>query len=259
MSESARRRNGLDRGEQVAESLAAQLFGGDYPPGSYLPRETDLCTRFGLSRASVRTGLQQLTALGIITRIAGSGTVVNEYRDWDVLDPVVTRWMADYAMPNPEFLREIFEFRLAVEPFIASVAASRATAHDLVGMEEAFQGMERSLDGGDLSAGTEPFSEYDVAFHEAIYRATHNVVWTQLAHMLRPSIKLVISQSNDTADELQDSLARHRHLMDCIRLRRPQAAYDAALSVMSRTAYDLNLDASGNTMPAAVPARMPAR
>jgi DNA-binding FadR family transcriptional regulator len=231
-----------DLGKRLADRLARDLFSGRYPPGAYLPKEAELCEQFDMSRASVRGGLQLLVALGMITRISGQGTLVREYRDWNLLDPLVTRWMADYAAPNLGFLREIFEFRHAVEPFIAMIAAQRATARDLVAIEDAFAGMEQCLENGQASASGLNFTDYDIEFHAAIYRATHNVVWSQLAHILRPSIQLVIAKSNDTADELRDSLGRHRRLMECIRLRQVDAAYGAARAVMKRTAFDLGLN-----------------
>ncbi len=232
-----------DLGNRVAESLASALFSGDYPPGSLLPKEVDLAERFAVSRASIRTGLQSLTALGIISRHAGQGTVVREYGDWNILDPLVTRWMADYASPNPEILRQIFEFRRTTEPFISALAAERATARDLMAIEDGFLGMERTLEETALG---EPlpraFSEHDVAFHAAIYRATHNLVWAQLAHILRPTILMVIRKTNDAAGELRDSLERHRRLLESIRLRQPEAAFRAAVRVMARTGQDLGLD-----------------
>lgn len=230
-----------DLGKRMAEHLAQDLFSGRHSPGGFLPKEAELCEQFQMSRASVRNGLQLLVALGIVTRISGQGTVVREYRDWNLLDPLVTRWMADYAAPNLEFLREIFEFRHAVEPFIAMIAAQRATARDLLAIEEAFSGMERCLASGRMKSDGRGFSDYDIEFHAAIYRATRNVVWSQLAHILRPSILLVIAKSNDTADELRDSLERHRRLMECIRLRQVEEAHDAARAVMKRTAFDLGL------------------
>lgn len=237
-----------DLGNQVAERLAVDLFAGRYRPGDLLPKETELCDTFGVSRPSVRSGLQILVSLGIVRRISGHGTVVEEYREWNILDPLVTRWMAQHAAPNPQFMAEIFEFRHATEPFISAVAARKATARDLLAMEEAFHGMERMV--GAVGTDTvddagKSFSDYDVEFHAAIYRATHNLVWAQLAHILRPSIMLVVRTSNETAEELQDSLGRHRHLMECIRLRRPDDAFEAARSVMARTAIDLHLQDAG--------------
>lgn len=236
-------------GTQVAERLAADLFGGRYKPGDLLPKETELCESFGMSRPSVRSGLQILTALGIIRRISGHGTVVEDFREWKTLDPLLTGWMARYAAPNPAFVAEIFEFRHATEPYISAVAARKATARDLLAMEEAFTGMERTLRAFGVTTTADEagltFTDYDVDFHTAIYRATRNLVWSQLAHILRPSLTLVVRTSNETAEELQDSLERHRHLMECIRLRRPEDAFEAARSVMARTAYDLDLVATG--------------
>lgn len=243
-----------DQGSRVAERLARDLFSGAYPPGALLPREIDLAETFGVSRASVRAGLQNLTALGIIARLAGQGTTVREYSDWNILDPLVTRWMAEHAAPNPEILRQIFEFRRTTEPFISAQAARRANARDLAAIEDGYLGMARALDQGNENdegaAGhaSGAFTESDVAFHAAIYRATHNLVWSQLAHILRPTIKIVIQTTNNSAAELRDSLERHRSLMECIRLRQPEAAFEAAVHVMARTGQDLGL--SGDGMPA---------
>lgn len=237
-------------GNQVAARLASDLFSGVYQPGDLLPTELKLVETFGVSRASVRSGLQTLVALGIVRRQSGLGSVVTEYRDWNVLDPAVTSWMSEYANPNPEFLREIYEFRRSTEPFIAALAAQRATARDLVAIEESFFGMEGAVPdaGGSRDrVDMRAFTMADVGFHAAIYRATHNLVWAQLSHILQPAIQLVISKSNDTADELRDSLGRHRHLMECIRLRQPEAAFEAAARVIARTGFDLGLGGEDDT------------
>ncbi len=237
-----------DLGQKVAEHLAADLFAGRWKAGDLLPKETDLCERFGVSRPSVRSGMQILTSLGIVRRISGHGTVVSEFQEWTMLDPLVTRWMVQYSGPNPQLVAEIFEFRHATEPFISAIAARRATARDLLAIEEAFLGMERTVQSGVSDVPDShglTFSDYDVDFHAAIYRATHNMVWSQLSHILHPAILLVVRTSNTTAEELLDSLERHRRLMDCIRLRQPEEAFEAALHVMARTAYDLDLEDTG--------------
>ncbi len=228
---------GRDLGFQLADRLAGDIFSGTVVPGELLLKETELSELFGISRASVRAGLQTLESLGIIRRQAGQGTIVEEYREWNILDPLVTRWMVEYANPNPAFLCEIFEFRFASEPFISAVAASRATAHDLATIEAAYLGMERSGREGKTNA----FTDADMAFHTAIYRATHNLVWAQLAHILGPTIMLVVRKTNESADELNDTLERHKKLFECIRLRQPEAAFDAAIHVMQRSAFDLGI------------------
>ncbi|MCP5416476.1 MAG: FadR family transcriptional regulator [Chromatiaceae bacterium] len=237
MQSKTTRINGRDLGNQVAKQIARDLFSGAYQPGDMLPPETDLAEQLAVSRASVRSGLQTLSALGIIRRQAGIGTVVEETCEWNILDPQVSGWMIEYAHPNPDFFRDIYEYRRAIEPYVSALAANRATAQDLATIERAYEGMARGLKEG----SNEQFTQADVAFHTAIYRATHNLIWAQSAHILRPAIMLVIEKSNDTAEELSESLENHRRLMECIRLRQPEAAFDAALTVMRRTATDLGL------------------
>ncbi len=235
-----------ERGNLVTEHLAQRVFSGELKPGDSIPTETELVDRFAISRASVRSGLQILATLGIIDRQAGRGSTVQEFREWNFLDPMVTTWIAAHADPNPDFLLQIFEFRRTTEPLISAVAATRATARDLLAMEEAYDIMANDWRRERGTAEGASFTDGDIAFHTAIYRATHNLVWAQLAHILRPSILLVIRTSNNTADELRDSLGRHRKLMESIRLRDPEAAFDATLRVMNRTGFDLGIEPTRN-------------
>ena len=76
MLRTQRQVKGRDLGAQVAERLARELFSGRTKPGNLLPKETELVESFGVSRVSVRAGLQTLAALGIVRRYAGQGTIV---------------------------------------------------------------------------------------------------------------------------------------------------------------------------------------
>ena len=59
---------------QLADELRAQVLGGEFPDG--FPTESALCTRFGVSRFTVREALRTLSAEGLIERKRGSGTVI---------------------------------------------------------------------------------------------------------------------------------------------------------------------------------------
>ncbi|WP_238984476.1 FadR/GntR family transcriptional regulator [Billgrantia kenyensis] len=232
----------------IAEYLAEEIFAGRYQPGEFVPREIDLCERFAMSRSAVRSDLRQLVDAGIIERISGHGSKVREYPEWHILDPQVTEWLARYAAPNPEIQREILAFRLDVEPYVAMTAARRATARDLVAIEEAFEGMGQNLRDAGCPEERRLHSECDVAFHVAIFKATHNIVWAQLSHILRPSIQLLVTMSNESASDPEDSLERHRQLMESIRLRRPREAFLAAQAVLAGTADALGLKPGASSL-----------
>lgn len=232
----------------VTEVLAEAIFSGHYQPGDFVPKELALCEQFAINRSAVRSDLRQLVDVGIIERISGHGSKVREYAEWNILDPLVTEWMTRYAAPNPKIQREILAFRLDVEPYVAMTAAKRATARDLLAIEEAFMGMGQNLRDTDCRDERRLHSDHDVAFHVAIFKATHNIVWSQLSHILRPSIYLLVSMSNDSASDPEESLERHRQLMECIRARQPREAFQAAQAVLDGTAQALGLETPETTL-----------
>ncbi len=61
---------------QVARTLKSEILGGTYAVGSLLPTEDRLCTRFSVSRYTVREALRLLREEGLVSSRRGSGTVV---------------------------------------------------------------------------------------------------------------------------------------------------------------------------------------
>ncbi|XKH60846.1 FCD domain-containing protein [Halomonas sediminis] len=236
------------RRPSVADYLAENIFSGHYQPGDFVPKEIDLCEQFSINRSAVRSDLRQLVDLGIIERISGHGSKVRDYEEWNILDPVVTNWITRHASPNPRIQQEILAFRLDVEPYVAMTAARRAKARDLVAIEEAFEGMGENLRNASCAAERKLHSDYDLAFHVAIFKATHNIVWSQLSHILRPSIYLLVSESNINATDPEDSLERHRLVMEHIRARNPREAFLASQEVLKGTAQALGIKTAENIL-----------
>jgi len=67
---------GRARYAQLAQSLVDSINGGDYPVGSLLPTEAQLCGHFSVSRTTVRQALRQLQDMGLVSSKAGVGTLV---------------------------------------------------------------------------------------------------------------------------------------------------------------------------------------
>lgn len=229
----------------LATVLAHAILAGKWACGETFPREVDLCEHFAASRNRVRNALAELSNSGLIERTAGRGTVVRDIEDWHLLDPQMSEWMSELASPHPQLVREVFAFRLAAEPFVSELAALSATAQDLARIETAFDGM--CANAAD-PAKRETHAEYDVAFHDAIYRASHNLVWRQMGLLLRPSIVALIQHSHHQVDSLDDSLERHRRVLEAIRMRQPDAAREATQRVLERTAIDLGVDNAGREL-----------
>ncbi len=117
----------LQRYEQVAERLAADIRSGSLAPGERLPSERDLARTFEVSRASVREAIASLQVQGVVETRKGAGTFV-------AARPPVSEAPHD-ASPSA-----VLEARLQLEPAVARLAAARgqrdsAAENLLVAME----------------------------------------------------------------------------------------------------------------------------
>ena len=66
---------------QLARLLSAGIVKGDLPAGARLASESDLCSEFDVSRATVRQAFQRLENEGLIRRVKGHGTFVADARE----------------------------------------------------------------------------------------------------------------------------------------------------------------------------------
>jgi len=60
----------------VRSELRRAIVGGEFPPGSKLPNEEALCTRFNVSRITLREAVRGLIEDGYVVRRQGAGTFV---------------------------------------------------------------------------------------------------------------------------------------------------------------------------------------
>src|SRR5947209_2984581 len=63
--------------QTLFELLKADILSGRYKPGQKLPSEAALITRSGASRITVGRAIRELQNLGLVDRVAGSGTYVH--------------------------------------------------------------------------------------------------------------------------------------------------------------------------------------
>jgi len=66
----------LPRYYQLKEIIRERIIGGDWPPGSLIPSERELCEQYGISRMTARRSISELAHEGLLYREQGKGTYV---------------------------------------------------------------------------------------------------------------------------------------------------------------------------------------
>ena len=121
---------------QVFWQLRNQILRRTWPPGSKLPSEHELSRTMGVSRVSIREGIQHLVSLGILETRHGEGTFVRELGSQVHLNALIPLLVLD----DIDIL-QVLEYRRIVEKGAAALAAERATDQDLVEMEAVYDQM----------------------------------------------------------------------------------------------------------------------
>jgi GntR family transcriptional regulator len=67
---------GLPLYHQIQHLLRHRIAKGDYPPGSQIPSENELCRELAVSRVTIREALRELVHADLLVKMHGKGTFV---------------------------------------------------------------------------------------------------------------------------------------------------------------------------------------
>jgi GntR family transcriptional repressor for pyruvate dehydrogenase complex len=191
--------------KQVLDRIQGLVEAGAIVPGDQLPPERELAEQLGVSRTSLRQALTALEALGMIEIRHGAGAYLVATEP----ERVVQSLAITLAEQNKR-LPEAMEARMALERFIAGLAASRRTEADLKRARRALEGMEREVAEGGIG------TEGDAEFHQALWASAHNRLLQQLVMDLQAPIARIREESLSQAGRPQRSLAAHWRILEAV-------------------------------------------
>lgn len=165
--------------DSVATELERRILQGNLRPGDALPSERKLAEEFGISRPSIREALQKLVAKGLLVTRHGGGTVVTDRLEAPFVDP----WQG-LVKDHPLIHRDMLEFRQMLESQAAELAAERATSADMEKLEQRYTELQAAFATQDIGRCIKA----DVAFHQAIAEASHNVL---IGHLTASLMRLL--------------------------------------------------------------------
>jgi DNA-binding GntR family transcriptional regulator len=179
--------------QRTVDRLREAIFDGSYPPGAHLP-ELRIARELGVSQSTVREALQQLEAVGLVTRHPHVGTTVTRL--------------------TPKEVRERVQLRALLEVQAAQEAASRMS-------EEEFEELERRLAALGSAIGRDSYYEAaqaDLEFHRWIWKCSGNEMLCRLLDQLTvPLLAFVSVLRASGLQHLVDVTAAHEPLVAALR------------------------------------------
>ncbi len=218
----------------TVDYLGSAIVAGRFGAGGSLPPEPLLCEELGVSRTVIRESVKSLVAKGLIQTGPKVGTRVLPGEQWNWFDPDVIGWQAKAGL-TPEFVRDLQDLRLIVEPAAVKLAAVRATRADIEGIEAAFAGMKSAVEeGGD-------YVTHDLRFHQGLLRASHNRMLVQMSQALGALLRTSFEISTAKKDGPRGSLPLHRAVLDAVIAHNPAKAGRAILVLIDGAHKDIEM------------------
>jgi DNA-binding GntR family transcriptional regulator len=146
--------------QRLSHKIEEEILTSRLKPGDKLD-ENRLAEKFGTSRTPVREALRQLSSNGLVELRPHKGAIV--------------------AKMGVRELAELFEVMAELEGACGKLAAKSCLRSDLEAIIAAQEKCRRAADTGDAAA----YQSGNEAFHECIYRASHNGCLLKLTLSIR--------------------------------------------------------------------------
>ena len=204
-------------GQQLATVLAAEIVSGRIGEGQAFPSADEIVGRFRVSRTVARETVQTLSMLGLVRVQHGRRTEVLPASEWDILASVVQEALRREDRAGP-FVRDLYEFRLLIEPQAAAWMAEHGRDEELA---ELVRLAERLDELAATDASGRLVMEADRDFHTLVARGSGNRVLAAVSRDIREIVNTLWGMSRLQAADRPQVAEQH------LRIARAVAGRDA--------------------------------
>jgi GntR family transcriptional regulator, transcriptional repressor for pyruvate dehydrogenase complex len=199
---------------QVVNHIRAMIEDGTLKPGEQIPPEREFAQQLKISRASLRTGIGYMAAMGIMKVRHGVGTFIAEG------PPEIGKSSLGLLGALHGFKPwQMFEARLLLESKMAALAAERGKEEHFTLLAEEVAEMYATVDD------PEEYLIHDVRFHRTIAAASGNPILASLMETITSALYDGRRKTAALSRSLKDSADVHREIYRAIRTRNPAEAH----------------------------------
>jgi GntR family transcriptional regulator, transcriptional repressor for pyruvate dehydrogenase complex len=199
--------------QQVANSIKDYLFSDGIKEGDKLPTEMELCSMLGVGRGTVRESIRILETLGYVEIRPGKGTFVCSTKEIGVSD--VVNWFSAHEIET----RDLYEVRMAIEPYATRLAVERCTETDIVHLKMIHVDLLKAVDVNNVSQ----IAICDELFHKYIVECSKNRLLVSIAKQINAPLKEFRSKTFYIRENAENVRQPHAAILDAFVQRNPNA------------------------------------
>jgi GntR family transcriptional regulator, transcriptional repressor for pyruvate dehydrogenase complex len=197
----------------VVNHIRSMIEKGTLKPGDKIPPEREFAQSLKISRASLRTGIGYLAAMGVISVRHGIGTFVADG------PPEFSKAYLSFMGALHGFQNwQMWEARLILEGNLAAFAAERGKEEDHAALSEEVAEMFAAV------GNPTEYLIHDVLFHRFISRASGNPILATLMETITSALYDKRRRTVEHSIDLRESAEMHREIYRAIRARKPEDA-----------------------------------
>lgn len=215
--------------DAVFEELRAAILSGRYAAGEPLPAERLLAEAFAVNRHAVREALKRLQQSGLVEVRHGGATRVLDWREEGGLDLLAHVPFAGDRAASPELLRSVVEARRWIGIDVARLAAQRATALQVEGLQRLVR--DAADPAGDLEALSVRYED----LWRAIVGAADNLAYLLAYNSLLAAGAAAQAASQEVFEGEARDVAAHAELVAAIAAGDGELAARHADTLLSRS------------------------
>ena len=198
---------------QVVNHIRTLIESGSLQPGDKIPPEREFARALKVSRASLRTGIGQLAAMGVIKVRHGVGTFIADG------PPAFGKASVSFMGALHGFQSwQMFETRLILEGNLAALAAERGSEEHHAALAEEVAEMFASM------SGPADYLVHDVRFHRIISQASGNPILAALMETITTAMYDKRLKTVERSIDMRESAEMHREIYRAVRARDPLEA-----------------------------------
>jgi GntR family transcriptional repressor for pyruvate dehydrogenase complex len=200
---------------QVVNHVRSLIENGTLQPGDKIPPEREFARSLKISRASLRTGIGYLAAMGVMKVRHGVGTFVA-----DGPPQFGTASLSLIGALHGFQSWQMFEARIILESHLAALAAERGKQEQFAALAEEVAEMFASMNS------PTDYLIHDLLFHRIVSQASGNPILAAIIETITSALYDTRRKTVERSTDMRESAEMHREIYRAIRGRNSKEAHN---------------------------------